>query len=58
MRNQSMSRDQDDDVQAVARLWEERFGEPPPILDRDLMWAIMADPHGGSAKPARPGRAG
>lgn len=53
-----MSRDQDDDVQAVARLWEERFGEPPPILDRDLMWAIMADPHGGSAKPARPGRAG
>ena len=27
---------------AVARLWEERFGEPPPILtDPDLMRAIM-----------------
>jgi len=37
-----MSRDHEEEMLAVARLWEERFGEPPPILtDPDLMRAIM-----------------
>ncbi|MDP3854171.1 hypothetical protein [Phenylobacterium sp.] len=40
-----MSRDREEEMLAVARLWEERFGEPPPILtDPDLMRSIMDGP--------------
>ena len=33
---------QDDEVQQIAALWVERFGEPPPILtDAALMLRIL-----------------
>lgn len=37
-----MSRDHEEEVLAVVQLWEERFGEPPPILtDPELMWRVL-----------------
>ena len=32
-----------DDEQKLADCWTRRFGEPPTILDVDLMRAVMAD---------------
>ena len=37
-----MTRDHDEEILALARLWEQRFGEPPPILtDAELMRSVM-----------------
>jgi hypothetical protein len=52
-----MSRDTSEELQTIIDIWQERFGEPPPIItDADLMWQVMRSMPVTAPEDPRPSR--
>ncbi len=52
-----MSREESEELRLIAALWQDRFGEPPPIItDADLMLQVLHSASIDAPEVRRPAR--